>query len=301
MKKILSLILAILMIASTVPMAFAVEFDKNAYTKALIDAYSAAYNVYKSDSSSTSINKTTANLFYLGSIENEVFAMYPALQAARLDTEKLATMPEAANAYTTALEAALSGFPARSTSIQINTRKLFESMYGVVLKYGETKLKNFSNKVPAELTANAKTSLQNALVMLTSEKSHTYSQSDFDATIKDAVTYFTQSDNCLSGKHNMENNTVFADNGNGTHTFTCAFCAELTTVEHSYADGKCVCGVEKTVADDNKDNENKTDTEDKTDNNNQKPEKTNFIKELVQRISNFFKELLEKMRELFKG
>lgn len=301
MKKILSLILAIIMIASTMPMAFAVKFDKNAYIKAFIDAYSTAYNVYESDENSTSINKTTANLFYLGSVELEIYNLYPALESARLDIAKLTTMPEAANAYTLALIEALKGFPATSSSIKINSRPLFESMYGVILKYSVPELENLSNKVPAELTEKARAALQGALTMLTSSKSHTYSQSDFDATIKDATTYFAQCDNCLSGKHNTSNNTVFTDNGNNTHSFTCAFCSELVSAEHNYTDNKCVCGVKKATTDDNKNNTNdKTETDNNPSNNTQNPEKTNFIRALVQKISNFFKELLETMRNLFK-
>lgn len=298
MKKILSLILAILMIVSTVPMAFAVEFDKNAYTKALIDAYSAVYHVYASDEDSTSFEKTAANIFYLGVVEQEVFNMYPGLQSATLDTDTLATMPEAANAYTVALKEAAKNLPAQSTPIQINSRELIEAMFGTKLEYGENKVSALSEKVSAELTEKATNSTVNAITMLVSKESHTYTQADFNAAAKDAITYYAQMDNCLSGKHNIEADIV-TDNGDGTHTFTCVFCSELVTVEHSYTNGKCICGINEPAIDDEKDDVTDDKTEDKTDNT-QEPEKTNFIKKLVQEISNFVKELIEKIRNLFK-
>ena len=35
---------------------------------------------------------------------------------------------------------------------------------------------------------------------------------------------------------------IYTDNGDGTHTVTCANCSYSSTEEHSYTDGTCVCG-----------------------------------------------------------
>lgn len=303
MKKFLSLILAILMIVSTVPMAFAAEFDKDAYTKALIDAYSAAYNIYAPDENSTSSQKTIDNLFYLGAVELAIFEEYPALEGATLDVEKLATMPEAANVYMEALEEAALHIKGRMTSVQVNSKGLMAAMYGTLLKHGEATVSDFTNKLSAELTEKATTSTINATSILFAKDSHNYTQADFDSVAMDSIMYYTQIDNCLSGRHNILTDPA-TDNGDGTHTFTCAFCTEIATVEHKYTDGKCICGANEPVIDDGKDDvtDDKTETEDKTDTDNDtiEPEKTNFIKQLLQKISDFFKNLFEQIRNLFK-
>ena len=302
MKKLLSLILAIIMIVSTVPMAFAVEFDRDTYIDTVINAYTAAYNTYTADETLSSAEKSLYNIAYFSSVQSTIFNEYPELKDAHIDIQKLSTVPDAANAYMLALKEATDFITSQMTPVRINTKNYVSALIGTELKYGEEKINSIIEKLPEELVSTASQSMIDTLIMIYAP-SYDSTQEDFDATAKDAILFYNQIDMCLSGNHTSENPTT--DNGDGTHTFICAFCTDIATAEHSFIDGKCVCGVEEPVTDDGNDEvvEDKTETEDdntNADDNTQEPEKTSFIKQLVQKISNFFKSILEKLRSLVK-
>ena len=308
MKKLLSLILAIIMIVSTVPMAFAVEFEHETYVDAFVEFMTYTINVYESDETLSSSDKLASNLLYLMSICLSVTNEYPEIDSLlAAEPEQLLEFPEAGNAYIDAFNEGIKYYEdliADGTFvIRIKTDKFTDVYYRALATYGQKKVDNLIAKIPIELTEKSEESAKK----IDNFEVHyidSYTQADFDKEIEYAVAYWTQVNNCLGGKHSISYNPA-TDNGDGTHTFTCAFCTDIATAEHSFIDGKCVCGVEEPITDDGNDEvvEDKTESEDDNtdfDDNTQEPEKTSIIKQLVQKISNFFKSILEKLRSLVK-
>lgn len=311
MKKLLSLILAIIMIVSTVPMAFAVEFDEEAYVDAATKLNTYLMNLYESDETSTHAEKTGINFIYVTCLLILAEQEYPELENIDGDIESLKSMPEAANALTAVYQEAVRYFEDLIASgqyvVQVDTSEWIAAEYTTKVYYSDEQIDALIAKVPAELTAQAEQAKYYYEEVILSDFDDTieYSQADFDKDMAVCIAYWTQVNNCLGGKHSISYNPA-TDNGDGTHTFTCAFCTDIATVEHSFIDGKCVCGVEEPATDDGNDEvvEDKTETEEdnntNADDNTQTPEKTNFVKRIVQAISNFFKGIMEKLRGLVK-
>ena len=297
LNKLCALILAILIVASVIPVALATNFDADAYADAYIKASSYAFNIYASDEKSTSSEKTLANILYLTSATLPVFNAYPELENAETDIEKLKTMPEAAAAFTAVLQELVTFFESEIASgelvIQVSTEEFYNTIYRLYFTYGKDKVEEVVNKAPENIVDNAANSMAKAVSMPLAENAHTYTQEDFDAEASYAMAYWKLVELCLSGKHYISY-SVATNNGDGTHSFICDFCDEPATVNHKYSEGKCVCGDIETSVDNGT-----TDSEEQTDDDNEEPENTNFLKKLRNKISEFLNKLKEFFNSLF--
>lgn len=303
MKKIFSLLLAIIMIVSIMPMAFATEFDHDAYIDASSKVSAYMFNLYASDEVSSSSEKFLSNIFYVGNVGYAVANFYPELKDSS-DVEVLKVNPEAGNAVTAAYQEAVKYFEDQIASgtyiIQIDASKFAVAVELPVATYGTKKVENLIAKVPIDMTNKANDADAKYMEILCSEDASSYTQAQFDSDMAFAIEYWNMVYDCLGGKHSVGNNSV-TNNNDGTHSYVCYFCTGSATEEHSYTNGKCVCG-EETVIDNDKETEENTNSDNTNteENNNDESEDTNFIKRIIQKISDFFKSFFERLRNLLK-
>ncbi len=252
-KKILSLILAIIMIVSTMPMAFAVEFDHEAFIETGVKISAYCNNMYTSDESTTSAEKFNANSWYALLLFANLLSTYPELESSNAATEPeiLKTMPEAANAYLLALQEGVVYFESLIADgtyvIQVDASKYAEAYTRTTTTFGLSKVDNLVAKTPANLKAEADAAKETYYAAINNNTDN-YTQDDFERDIEPFTTYWTQVYDCLNGNHVISNN-IATNNGDGTHTFICAFCTDTATVKHSYTDGKCVCDADEPMVD----------------------------------------------------
>ena len=81
---------------------------------------------------------------------------------------------------------------------------------------------------------------------------------------------------CFEGRHELD----YIVNEDGTHYSYCDFCKTENVEEHTFEDGRCVCGAEEPVIEDNTD--------------------TGASVSFIQRIIDFFRSLFDKILSLFK-
>lgn len=292
-KKILSLILAIIMIVSTMPMAFAYNFDYDAYMEEYLDFMVYSSNVYTAEGL-TPDDMQLALMIAYGTAFNEVSATYPEIVEAFGFPEKLDEMPEAADAMTAALantNATIEENIANGTFVVIiDTRKAISSYYKVAMTHKEEELDAFVEKIPAELTAKAKASAEACDELLSNAALDpaSYTQDDYDAAAADMITYYTQLSACIDNDYHLYD--VAVKDNNETHTKTCIFCTATETSAHSYSDGKCICGAEEPIVEEDTTVET-PDNNNSTTDNEEEPAPQNFF----QKIINFFKNLFDKI------
>lgn len=308
MKRFLSLMLAIIMMISIMPMAFAAEFNHDEFIDVSTKAWSYAYNLYASDEFSTSKQKAWSNMFYLANIFVAVQEKYPQLESNNIvyvEPQELKENPEAGSALTVAYQEAIKYFEDQIADgtfvIQVDASEYMIAMYLPIVTYGTEKVEELKAKVPADMTNRANEADVNYSNLLTIEEDvSSYTQAQFDSDMAFAIEYWNMVYDCLGGKHSIGNNSV-TNNDDGTHSYICCFCTENATEEHSFTNGKCACG-EETVIDNDKETEDNTNSDNvnKEENNNDGPEETNFIKTIIQKISDFFKSFFERLRDLLK-
>lgn len=108
-------------------------------------------------------------------------------------------------------------------------------------------------------------------------------QENFDSATTPAVIYFAKIYNCMKENHILETAT---DNGDGTHTGVCSFCTQETTEEHKYEKGICVlCD----AADETYNEENNTDSNVSDDSNNAENDEKNLLDKLLDSLSDLIK------------
>ena len=160
-KKILSLILAIIMIISTMPMAFAYNFDYDAYMKEYLDFTVYTSNVYTAEEL-TSYDVSFALVLAYGTALESVMTTYPEIAEAFGFPEKLDKIPEAADALTAALKEVNSTVEKNIADgtfvVIIDTRKAISSYYKVSMTHTIEEMEALLAKVPAELTEKAEAS-----------------------------------------------------------------------------------------------------------------------------------------------
>ena len=209
-KKILSLILAIIMIVSTMPMAFAVEFDHEAFIETSVKLATYANNMYTSDETTTSSEKHTANSWYGFSLLLSLLSTYPELQSSNASTEPeiLKTMPEAANAYLLSLQEGVVYFESLIADgtyvVQVDASKYAEAYTRTTTTFGQEKVDNLVAKTPANLKAQADASKETYYAAIKNNNDN-YTQDDFDRDIEPFTTYWTQVYDCLNGNHIISN------------------------------------------------------------------------------------------------
>lgn len=298
-KKILSLILAIIMIVSTMPMAFAYNFDYDAYMEEYLDFTVYTSNIYTAEGL-TSYEVSIALVLAYGTALESVMTTYPEIAEAFGFPEKLDKIPEAADALTAALKEVNSTVEKNIADgtfvVIIDTRKAISSYYKVSMTHTIEEMEALLAKVPAELTEKAEASavacddiITNAALDPTS-----YTQADYDKAAADMIEYYTQFTACLDGIHDY----AYLTNGDADHTATCEFCTETTTSAHSYTAGKCICGEKEPVADDdNTDVENPDDNTGADDNTQEEPAPQNFFQKIIEFFKNLFAKLFGWMKK----
>ena len=308
-KKFLALILTIIMIVSTIPMAFAYSYDYDAYAEAFIDFMIYTRNIYISDeypsgelSTPAAINSVITNE-YLAAFDR-VAKAYPELAGTSYHPELLREFPEAASALTDALnevrDAVKKDIADGKYKLVIDTRAVYYP-YCLIVFTRNSEMSNLSNKIPLEIIDDFKESTLafDCFYRLVVQDPTSYSQADFDTAGADIIAFYTQLGNCLDGIHD----NTYSNNNNDTHTVTCTFCTETSTVSHDYTDDVCICGATKVpVADDdtNTDTENKTEPEDKTDTDDtteEEPAPMNFFQKIIEFFKNLFAKLFGWMKK----
>ena len=302
-KNFLALILAIIMIVSTIPMAFAHSYDYDAYAEAFIDFMIYTRNIYISDeypsgelSTPAAINSVITNEYFTAF--ERVTEAYPELAGTSYHPELLYEFPEATAALTDALNEVADEIEKNVADgkykLVIDTRTVYYP-YCLIVFTRNSEMSNLSNKIPTEIINNFKQSALafDSFYRLVVQDPTSYSQTDFDTAGADIISFYTQLGNCLDGIHD----NTYSNNNNDTHTVTCTFCTETSTISHDYTDDVCICGATKVpVADDdtNTDIEDETGTEDNTntdDSTEEEPAPINFF----QKIAAFFKNLFAKL------
>lgn len=301
MKKFLSLILAILMIVSTVPMAMAIDinynydfnYDQKSLVEAILTAYVNIQNVYLPIENLVVEDKNWGRIeaedinplisSYYDSVFNQIKTDYPYFEENSETLLTLNAIPEAANALAKALAAANEeinkGIENGTLVVHINRRIELEFEY--IFGKSEFMLIYFPGQISYEAQYKLSESYQEAfnICRLALYDPENYTQEDYDLAVSDLIDIYTQAFLCSQGQHDNK----FINNNNGTHTTACSFCQLSNTTDCSYIDGKCICNAEEPIVDNN---ENTS-----TDNTTEEPESKTFF----QKIAEFFKNLFEKL------
>lgn len=335
MKKVLSVILAIMMIATVVPMAFAAEecehvFNEETLVRPTIKsegtfvcsacgesvavkladysnfnpAYSiitaAETSIYSSEEASYEIMSKLDRWFSEIVDYMEKSGIDSLFQMTEYEQEHVDALTEILNKDVLPLEEVV--FYGIEIGYAVTLVTHYEAYYGEEIY-----------EIPSDASYIAFENLGSefgAIQQKVLEDPTSVTQEEYDAVAEKAIAFFTNIISCAEGKHIYENAT---DNGDGTHSADCTFCdAEGITEAHTWgeytenADGtktaNCIsCEATDTIVPENPDDDEDIDTPETPDNDENTEEEIPFdelslYEKLVDIIKNFI-ELLRKFLE----
>lgn len=330
-NKVLSLILAIVMIVSMMPMAFAYSYDYEAWMNAYLDFLVNTSNVYDAaDEELTASDVSMAVYMLYADALNKVQAAYPDYDVYNAFgySERLEEMPEVANALTVALNEAsakLEKSIADGTfTVVIDTSKVIPVYYApFYLTNDEDKIFAFIEGLPAEKVAAAEESAikSDEILVAAIEGEKVYTQDDYDEAAAAMVEFYTCVLNCLTQTHNIDKFVVNSSD-NSKHFGVCSLCGIEIDEPHRYgiyvpnndatteADGTktavCVdCGVTDTKVDEGSklEKEEEKTEEDKTENDKtegEEKEELSFFESIAKMFTDFFESIKNFFKNLFK-
>ena len=247
MKKVLSVILAIIMIASAVPMAFAVEECKHTYELGAImnEGYSYCENCGIKSADFTecfeSYVKLMGKAYSIGNskINNETLLSRIVADVDGYDTLKLHRATEAEQAYVDKATKAVNDYIEaldEEFTIVYDATDLMAVVFVI-------EAKDFDNDDIAIFSDETLEKADEALTGYLSEIRNIDHGDSVDVAEciekgKAATYYCTAILSCIEGDHQCD---AFTDNGDGTHTSDCTFCNTKNIIsEHEW--GKYVAG-----------------------------------------------------------
>lgn len=280
-KKIWSLVLAVLMVVSVMPMAMAADFSVSDFNAAMTDFNIYTSNVYEDDE-----NAAMAVLYLYAEKLTPVMEKYPDLDFG--DVEVMKANPEAGYEYTVAFNEATAlieeAIAEGTIVVLIDTSKAISAYY-LASDYSEEEIEAIMDKIPADLVAAAEESLMACDEIMCAEDPTVYTQADYDEASAGMISFYTQLYNCLGGVHDCG---AKKDNGDNTHTAVCEFCQAEETTEHTYESGKCECGAK----DASYDADSETDEADKADDGSV----LSKVERLIKLIIDFVKYIIESLK-----
>ena len=271
-KKLLSLVLAIIMVMAVSPMALAYNFDTNAFKEMVVGFADYIHNIYEpvGDMSSDDIRSRIMDAYtdaFIGvSGENTDFD----LSWLEENPDKAELVFEEINAVTANIEKSIAE---GKLVVRVDASNFYSYYMIVSLLYEDEYSKLFSEDSAFE---KAFASFEAAMDLLNESDPDEVTQEMFDEAAADFRSYAVSCIACIEGKHELD----YIVNEDGTHYSYCDFCKTENVEEHTFEDGRCVCGAEEPVIEDNTD--------------------TGASVSFIQRIIDFFRSLFDKILSLFK-
>lgn len=271
-KKLLSLVLAILMVLAVAPMAFAYNFDTNDF-KEMVDGYTPyILNIYEpvGDMSSDDIRSRIQEAY--GSAIQKAGGEEASFDLSWFDEnpDKAELVFEEMNAVTAKIEKSIAE---GELVVRVDASDFYSYYILLFVLYEEEYSKLFSEDSESE---KAGASYGAAMDLLLERDTDEVTQEMFDEAAADFRSYAVSCIACIEGKHELD----YIVNEDGTHYSYCDFCKTENVEEHTFEDGRCVCGAEEPVIEDNTD--------------------TGASVSFIQRIIDFFRSLFDKILSLFK-
>ena len=270
-KKLLSLVLAIIMVLAVSPMAFAYNTDMDAFMKIIGDVTTYRLNIYEpvGGMSSEDIRDRISEAY------SE--AVYKVDEEASVDLSWLEENPEKAealfkelNAVTAKIEESIAE---EKLVVRVDSSKCYPG-YVKIFIYEDEFNKLFSSE--DAVYQKALDSYGAAMDLLLECSPEEVTQEMFDEAVADWYDFWVNCIACIEGRHELD----YIVNEDGTHYSYCDFCKTENVEEHTFEDGRCVCGAEEPVIEDNTD--------------------TGASVSFIQRIIDFFRSLFDKILSLFK-
>ena len=271
-KKLLSLVLAIIMVMAVSPMAFAYNFDVDAFMKIMVDYTTYQLNIYEpvGDMSSDDIRYRIREAYKSAIIK-------VGGEEASLDLSWFEENPDKAelafaemNAVTAKIEKSIAE---GKLVVRVDASNFYSYYLILGILYEDEYNKLFSEDSELE---KAFASFYAAGELLQKRYPDEVTQEMFDEAAADFRSYAVSCIACIEGRHELD----YIVNEDGTHYSYCDFCKTENVEEHTFEDGRCVCGAEEPVIEDNTD--------------------TGASVSFIQRIIDFFRSLFDKILSLFK-
>ncbi len=260
-KKFLALIIAIIIIVLTAPMAFAYSYDFIGFGGDVYGLDYLDYMIYYSTVHTCNCpNVTHTPIKIKQELEDlcfadEPFLVYPEYIDMLRDPTKINEVPKHV------LEAFFEDFDPESaefalidsyeigrTECIIDTEVAMKAYWYTFCCNTPEEISALEQKLPPEWKEKAEASVvaSEAILDATCENPLAYTQSDYNAAAADMIEYYSKLGSCLNGYHLYGETAI--DNGDDTHIYTCSFCSETYAERHSYdyEELKCTyCGADK--------------------------------------------------------
>lgn len=272
-KKLLSLVLAILMVLAVSPMAFAYNVDLDTYVETISDCFIYMYNIYEpvGDMSSEDIRERIVEAYV--SAENKVDVEYD-FSWFEENPDKAEVFFKEMNAFTAKIEESIAD---GKLVVQVDSDNFLRDYIKACIVY-EEELKILASSYEEADAKKIDDSFFAALSLLFGREIELeeVTQEMVDEAGAVWTDWIANCLACIEGKHELD----YIVNEDGTHYSYCDFCKTENVEEHTFEDGRCVCGAEEPVIEDNTD--------------------TGASVSFIQRIIDFFRSLFDKILSLFK-
>lgn len=244
-KKLLSLVLAIIMVLAVSPMAFAYNFDVDAF-KEMVDGYIPyVLNIYEpvGGMSSDDIRHRIQDAH--GSAIKKACGEEASFDLSWFDEnpDKAELFFEETNAVTAKIEKSIAE---GKLVVRVDTSDFYSYYILLFVLYEEEYSKLFSEDSEFEKAGD---SYGAAMDLLLERDPDEVTQEMFDEAAADWRSYAAGCLACIEGRHELD----YIVNEDGTHSSYCDFCKTENVEEHTFENGRCVCGAEEPVIEDNTD------------------------------------------------
>lgn len=241
-KKILAVLLAVIMMLSVTPMAFADGTDANeVYLNAMIRYVTLGTTVYEG------VGVLEIRPVLDEALDN-IKAKYNIDEEFRVHTgnDFVAKYPEAAMEYAEALNEFSDNIDKfvenQGWEIRLNACELVEAYFQMSLSCDLETINNFLSSIPEETLDRYDEKMALYADMISSPVEYNCTQAEYDEGAAIYIEFYNNMKDCIDNEHDYG---APINSDKDCHTLVCDFCGETLSVEHTYENGECDCGAKE--------------------------------------------------------